>query len=119
MTNVNDPEPDEGLETALPTIERRYHRRYPAGLPAWIEVNGARRSVTIADLSLGGAGLSPAFPALVGARIGIEIDGLEPPYVLPARVLNTSREKTHVLFECTQDEQTAIIIFLLTDGSRE
>lgn len=107
----------DDLGEGLPPLnERRYHRRYPSGLPAHAEIDGAIRPVTIMDLSLGGAGLSPAFPALVGAAVGIDIDSLHPRRVIPARILSVSRCRTHLLFNCTDEEQTALISFLLSGG---
>jgi hypothetical protein len=111
-----DVEPDGIGELLPPLSERRYHRRYPSGLPAHIDVDGAVRTITILDLSLGGAGLAPAFPALVGTVVGIEISGLVPRRIIRARVLSVSRHRTHLLFNCTEEEQTALIYFLLSSG---
>ncbi|HEX2528083.1 MAG TPA: PilZ domain-containing protein [Geminicoccus sp.] len=93
--------------------ERRYHRRFPSGLPAKVDIEGAVRPVTILDLSLGGAGLAPAFPAIVGASVGLDIQGMLPRRTIEARVLSVSRHRTHLLFNCTHEEQTALIYFLL------
>ena len=109
---------DTILDLLPPLTERRYHRRYPSGLPAKIEIDGAVRAVTILDLSLGGVGLTPAFPALVGASVGIDIHGLTPKRTIAARVLSVSRHRTHLLFDCTAEEQTALIAFLLVTGEK-
>jgi hypothetical protein len=99
-----------------PVNERRYHRRFPSGLPANVDIDGAVRPVTILDLSLGGAGLAPAFPAIVGSAIELEILGMMPPRRIDARVLSVSRHRTHLLFNCSHEEQTALIQFLLCAG---
>ncbi len=112
----SDVEPDGIGELLPPLNERRYHRRYPSGLLAHIDVDGAVRAVTILDLSLGGAALAPAFPALVGSAVSIDIAGLLPRRIIHARVLSVSRHRTHLLFNCTQEEQTALIYFLLSSG---
>lgn len=107
---------ETGGELIPPLAERRYHRRYPSGLSAYIDVDGAVRAVTIMDLSLGGAGLAPAFPALVGAPVELEITALYPRRRLRARILSVSRYRTHLLFNCNEEEQTALISFLLATG---
>ena len=118
MNRSTAEEEDGRFDMLQPSIERRYHRRYPSGLPADIDVDGAVRAVTIHDLSLGGVGLTPAFPALVGDVVGIEIGGLLPKRTIRARVLSVSRHRTHLLFNCTEEEQTALIYFLLTTGEQ-
>ena len=113
----NDLELDDLDGPPLPLGERRYYRRYPMGLEAMIEINGVTRPVTISDLSLGGAALQPGFPGLIGARVGLKLNGLEPATVLPGRILNVSKNRTHLLFDCMAREQSALITFLISsDG---
>ncbi|WP_027134323.1 PilZ domain-containing protein [Geminicoccus roseus] len=108
----------QALADLLPPLgERRYHRRYAAGLPARLEIDGAVRPVTILNLSLGGAGLAPALPATIGAAAEIGIDGLTPSKTLRARVVSVSRHQTHLLFDCTAEEQASLVEFLLSSGS--
>jgi hypothetical protein len=78
--------------------ERRAHR-YEGRLEAVLRVDGAWWRCWIRDLSLGGAGLDPALPALLGREVELRSPGFDFDGGLRARVINVADQRTCLAFD--------------------
>jgi hypothetical protein len=94
--------------------ERRLFRRFHVALKARLKIGEHEVPCTILDLSLGGAGLAPALPELVGQSVRLLWEELGLPAGLRATVLNAAGERTHLAFDLDEDGETALTMFLLT-----
>jgi hypothetical protein len=103
-----------GAARAEPLRERRLFRRYDIDLEAKLRAGDRVIPCTIHDLSLGGAGLSPALGEFEGRAVRLLWKGLDLPDGLPATVVRTSAERTHLTFDLDEDAETALTMFLLT-----
>lgn len=94
--------------------ERRLFRRYGLRMAARLLGPSGAVDCVVHDLSLGGAGLSPALPQLAEEPLRLAWEGLDLPNGLPCRVVRTTEHRTHLTFELDPEAEDALTMFLLT-----
>ncbi|GBD43956.1 hypothetical protein HRbin40_01439 [bacterium HR40] len=97
--------------------DRRLFRRYAVGVTGRVLAATGTMACTVHDLSLAGAGISPAFPELVGQRVHLLFDGLDLATGIPARVLRAAADRSHLQFEPDEQAEEALTFFLLMSGA--
>jgi PilZ domain len=99
-----EPEPSEP--------EERRHRRYPAPLEARLLVDGDHWNCRIRDISVAGAGLDPAIPAVLGRQAELHSPHFDFATPLPGRVINVAGERTCLEFDLDEAAARELTIFL-------
>jgi hypothetical protein len=99
-----DPTPGGGDERLDPRSEGR--------LEAFVIFRGAPWRCWIRDLSLGGAGLEPALPAMLGQRVELTCPSFAFAGGLPGRVINVADRRTCVAFDLGPEHLDALAGFL-------
>lgn len=112
MPPSSDVAPGQAVAESL--RERRLFRRYGLGLEGRLLAGDRAVDCVIHDLSLGGAGLSPALPELASQTLRLQWDGLAVPDGVRCRVVRTTDRHTHLMFELDEDAEDALTMFLLT-----
>ena len=79
--------------------EERGDRRYEGRLEAVLRTDCAWWRCWIRDLSLGGAGLDPALPALLGRKVELRSPSFDFDGGLRGRVINVADERTCLAFD--------------------
>ena len=79
--------------------EERRDQRYAGRLEAVLRVDGTWWRCWISDLSLGGAGVDPAMPALLGREVELCSPGFDFDGSLRGRVVNVAEERTCLAFD--------------------
>jgi PilZ domain len=92
--------------------EERRARRYEGRLEAALRVDGAWWRCWIRDLSLGGAGLDPALPALLGREVELRSPGFNFDGGLRGRVINVADQRTCLVFDLEPAAQQCLGTFL-------
>ncbi|PWC87054.1 chemotaxis protein [Azospirillum sp. TSH100] len=94
------------VRTATADVDRRQRPRFAVSIGCVLEVPGSRpASVTIANLSAGGAMLTGLPDPVTGGTVTLRIDGLARP--LTARVKFGEQDRLHVKFDLSEAEQEA------------
>jgi hypothetical protein len=93
-------------------LEERRHRRYPAPLEARLLVDGDHWHCWIRDISVAGAGLDPAIPAVLGRRAELHSPHFDFPKPLPGRIVNVAPERTCLEFDLDEAAARELTIFL-------
>jgi PilZ domain len=99
-------------EPAPSEAEERRHRRYPAPLEARLLVEGAPWNCRIRDISVAGAGLEPALPAVLGRRAELHSPHFDFAAPLSGKVVNVAQERTCLEFDLDEAATRALTIFL-------
>jgi PilZ domain len=82
-----------------PGCDERLDPRYEGRLEAFLLFRGAPWRCWIRDLSLGGAGLEPALPAMLGHDIELRCPTFDFEGGIPGRVVNVAHRRTCVAFQ--------------------
>jgi PilZ domain len=106
-------EADGGLQQ-----EERRDQRYEGRLEAVLRVDGAWWRCWIRDLSLGGAGLDPALPALLGREVELRSPGFGFDGGLRGRVINVADQRTCLAFDLEPAAQQGLGAFLAANVGR-
>jgi hypothetical protein len=91
--------------------ERRY-RRYPAPLEARLLVDGDHWRCWIRDISVAGAGLDPAIPAVLGRHAELQSPHFDFATPLPGKVINVAGERTCLEFDLDEGAARELTLFL-------
>ena len=104
------------VRTSTKEADRRRALRYLVGLPARVTLNGLQHSVTIQDISIGGALLSPEPPLEHEGHGTLTVNGFK--YGIPFSVLTMNQDGNHITFNLTGNIRDEFIDFLdrITDG---
>ncbi|HLT01340.1 MAG TPA: PilZ domain-containing protein [Geminicoccaceae bacterium] len=92
--------------------EERLDPRYEGRLEAFVMFRGAPWRCWICDLSLGGAGLEPALPAMLGQEVELCCPRFDFAGGLPGRVINVAERRTCVAFQLDPEHLDALARFL-------
>ena len=92
--------------------DERSDPRYEGQLEAFVIFRGAPWRCWIRDLSLGGAGLEPALPAMLGQSVELTCPRFAFPGGLPGRVINVADRRTCVAFDLEPEHLDALAGFL-------
>ena len=92
--------------------EGRRDPRYEGRLEAVLRVDGAWWRCWIRDLSLGGAGLDPALPALLGREVELRSPGFDFDGGLRGRVINVADQRTCLAFDLEPGARRSLGAFL-------
>jgi hypothetical protein len=92
--------------------EERTDQRYEGRLEAVLRVDGTWWRCWIRDLSLGGAGLDPSLPALLGRDVELRSPGFDFDGGLRGRVINVAEERTCLTFDLEPTTQQQLKAFL-------
>ena len=92
--------------------DERLDPRYEGRLEASLIFRGAPWRCWIRDLSLGGAGLEPALPAMLGQAVELTCPGFPLAGGLPGRVINVADRRTCVAFDLAPEHLDALARFL-------
>jgi PilZ domain len=95
-----------------PSQEERLDPRYECRLEASVTFRGAPWRCWIRDLSLGGAGLEPALPAMLGQAVELSCPSFGFAGALPGRVVNVAERRTCVTFDLDVERLNALASFL-------
>jgi hypothetical protein len=106
-------------ETTPSEPEERRYRRYSAPLEAKLLVDGARWNCWIRDISVAGAGLDPALPAVLGRRAELHSPHFGFPAPLPGRVVNVAQERTCLEFDLDEAAARELTVFLASSVDRK
>ena len=98
------------LQTA--SQEERLHPRYECRLEAFVMFRGAPWRCWIRDLSLGGAGLEPALPAMLGQDVELNCPSFGFEDALAGRVVNIAERRTCVAFDLDPERLDALARFM-------
>lgn len=109
MSATADDSVDDG---AAGCADERLDPRYEGRLEAFVMFRGAPWRCWIRDLSLGGAGLEPALPAMLGQSIELVCPRFNFPGGLPGRVINVAERRTCVAFDLDPEHLDALAGFL-------
>ena len=99
-------------EPAPSEPEERRYRRYPAPLEAKLLVDGDQWHCRIRDISVAGAGLDPAIPAVLGRRAELHSPHFDFATPLPGKVINVASERTCLAFDLDEAATRELTIFL-------
>lgn len=92
--------------------DERLDPRYEGRLEASLIFRGAPWRCWIRDLSLGGAGVEPALPAMLGQTVELTCPGFEFAGGLRGRVINVADRRTCVAFDLQPEHLDALAGFL-------
>jgi PilZ domain len=92
--------------------EERLHPRYECQLEAFVMFRGAPWRCWIRDLSLGGAGLEPALPAMLGQDVELTCPSFGFEDALAGRVINVADRRTCVAFDLDPERLDALARFM-------
>jgi hypothetical protein len=93
--------------------DERRDPRYEGRLEAVLRVaGGGWWRCWIRDISIGGAGLEPAMPALVGHEVELRSPGFDFDGGLPGRVINVAHRRTCMVFDLDATTRQQLIDFL-------
>jgi PilZ domain len=92
--------------------EERTDQRYEGRLEAVLRVDGTWWRCWIRDLSLGGAGLDPSLPSLLGRDVELRSPGFDFDGGLRGRVINVAEERTCLTFDLEPATQQQLKAFL-------
>jgi hypothetical protein len=92
--------------------DERRDPRYEGRLEAALGLDGAWWRCWIRDISLGGAGLEPALPALVGREVELRSAGFDFDGGLRGRVINVAHRRTCLVFDLDATSRQQLIGFL-------
>jgi hypothetical protein len=92
--------------------DERLDPRYEGRLEAFVHFRGAPWRCWICDLSLGGAGLEPALPAMLGQIIELTCPSFHFAGGLPGRVINVADRRTCLAFDLQPEHLDALARFL-------
>ena len=106
-------------QATFPAAEERRYRRYPAPLEASLLVDGARWDCRIRDISIAGAGLDPALPAVLGRHAELHCPDLDFALSLPGRVVNVAAERTCFAFDLDDAVARHLTVFLASSAERK
>ncbi|HEX6143734.1 MAG TPA: PilZ domain-containing protein [Geminicoccaceae bacterium] len=100
--------PDPGPASS----DERREPRFEGRVGCHLVVGGARWRCWLRDLSLGGAGVEPAMPALLDQTVVLTSPAFafDPP--LTGRVVNVAHRRTCVAFELGAEAEAALARFL-------
>jgi methyl-accepting chemotaxis protein len=94
------------VRTSMAEVDRRTAQRYQTDATGTITVDGKRHDVTLRDLSMGGALLSPVAGVGRSARGKLSVASLS--LEIGFQTLDTGEEGLHLLFTTQGDEQAAL-----------
>ena len=108
--------PQDSVLSARPSIltEERAQRRVEGRLEASLKVDGAAWRCWICDLSVGGAGLEPALPAVLGKTGRLSSPAFDFDRPLACRIVNVAEGRTCLTFELDAATTTDLQAFLDT-----
>ena len=92
--------------------DERQDPRYEGRLEASIVFRGVPWRCWIRDLSLGGAGVEPALPAMLGQTVELTCPNFQFGGGLPGRVINVADRRTCVAFDLQSEHVDALAGFL-------
>jgi hypothetical protein len=92
--------------------DERLDPRYEGRLEGSLIFRGAPWRCWIRDLSLGGAGVEPALPAMLGQTVELTCTNFQFAGGLPGRVINVADRRTCVAFDLQPEHQDALAGFL-------
>jgi hypothetical protein len=92
--------------------DERLDPRYEGRLEAFVLFRGAPWRCWICDLSLGGAGLEPALPAMLGQTVELTCPSFDFAGGLPGRVINVVDRRTCLAFDLEPEHLDALARFL-------
>jgi PilZ domain len=92
--------------------DERLDPRYEGQLEAFVLFRGAPWRCWIRDLSLGGAGLEPALPAMLGQTVELTCPSFDFAGGLPGRVINVADRRTCLAFDLEPEHLDALARFL-------
>ena len=103
---------DGQAQPALSEPDERGYRRYAAPLEARLLVDGGHWHCRIRDISVAGAGLDPAIPAVLGRQAELHSPHFDFTTPLPGRVINVAGERTCLEFDLDEAAARELTIFL-------
>ena len=92
--------------------DERLHPRYECELEAFVTFRGAPWRCWIRDLSLGGAGLEPALPAMLAQAIELTCPSFGFDDALAGRVVNVTDRRTCEAFDLDAERLEALTRFM-------
>ena len=95
--------------------DERLDPRFEGCLEAELLVDGAAWQCWIRDLSLGGAGLEPAMPAVLGRKAELHSVRFDFAGRLRGRVVNLAHRRTCFAFELDPGTRQQLTAFLLSN----
>jgi PilZ domain len=95
--------------------DERLDSRFEGRLEAELLVDGTRWRCWIRDLSLGGAGLEPPIPALLGKKVELRSPRFNFEGRLRGRVVNLAYRRTCVAFDLDPGTRQHLTAFLLAN----
>jgi hypothetical protein len=99
--------------------EERREQRYEGRLEAVLRADGGWWRCWIRDLSLGGAGLDPALPALLGREVELRSPGFDFDGGLRGRVINVADQRTCLAFDLDPAAQQRLGAFLTANAAAD
>jgi len=99
--------------------DERRAQRYEGRLEAVLRLDGAWWRCWIRDLSLGGAGLDPALPALLGREVELRSPGFDFDGGLRGRVINVADQRTCLAFDLEPAAQQRLAAFLAANAAAD
>jgi hypothetical protein len=99
--------------------DERRAPRYEGRLEAVLRLDGAGWRCWIRDLSLGGAGLDPALPALLGREVELRSPGFDFDGGLRGRVINVADQRTCLAFDLEPAAQQRLAAFLAANAAAD
>ncbi len=94
---------------------RRLFHRYAVGLEATVHSSDAKFACKVMDLSLGGAGIQPGCPDLVGGNVRLHIEGIDLGDGLAAEVVRSDIDQCNLRFTLNEGEEIALVMHLMAD----
>jgi hypothetical protein len=95
--------------------DERLDPRFEGRLEAELLVDGAPWSCWIRDLSLGGAGLEPPIPAVLGRKVELRSARFDFAGRLRGRVVNVAHRRTCIAFDLDPGTRQHLAAFLLAN----
>ena len=91
---------------------QRQHSRYEGRVPCSLVLGEEVWNGWIRDLSVGGAGLEPAMPAILGQRVLLTCPAFDFDVPLPGRVINVAHRRTCIEFDLASEVERQLMEFL-------
>jgi hypothetical protein len=105
-------------EGSLLQQEERRHERFEGRLEAYLLVDGDPWRCWIRDISIGGAGLEPEMPAVLGKSVVLSSPSFEVGMALNGRVITLADRRTCISFDLDAGLQERLMRFLEDANTR-
>lgn len=94
---------------------RRLYHRYSVGLEAEIECEESSFRCKVMDLSLGGAGVEPGFPEIIGTHVQLNLEDVSSASGIRAEVVRSDTYRCNLRFSLDDDTEAALVLHLMAD----